>query len=146
MGSCSFSISTTSTMPLGRQTKVSVPIATSASYINRAGWTQGDSETIYTDGRAKSICLYYDGFERLVGKHLPSTTTCPAAGGYAVTYVYDQNHGTTLDTVVNRSRGLLTSVSNSGYNKTLFYNAGGLAAQRDGDHQRCAGLYDQLWL
>lgn len=35
-------------MPWDNKTKVSVPIATTASYINRAAvWNQGDTETIY---------------------------------------------------------------------------------------------------
>ena len=79
-----------------------------------------------TDARSKTTCLYYDGMERLVGKHLPSTTSCPAPGGYAVTYLYDESHGVTLDGTVNRSRGQLTRVFDVNYTKWFYYNDKGL--------------------
>ncbi|MEZ4616225.1 MAG: RHS repeat domain-containing protein [Caldilineaceae bacterium] len=44
-----------------------------------------------TDGRGKTICLYYNTIEQLIGKRFPGTATCPTTGAYAVSYTYDQN-------------------------------------------------------
>ena len=82
--------------------------------------------TRQTDARSQTICLYYDGMARLVGKHFRNDTSCPASPTYDVNYAYDQDH-----TASNRSRGQLTNVGNSHYGKHLYYNSQGLLAREE---------------
>jgi RHS repeat-associated protein len=105
----------------GRKTSMSDPDLGTWTYT----YDRQHKLTKQTDARSKTICLYYDTLQRLQGKHLPSTSTCPNPGGYPVTYGYDENHGTN-----NRSLGQLTSVWNSGvYPKRLYYDAKGRLKQ-----------------
>jgi RHS repeat-associated protein len=101
---------------------------TAMSDINLGSWgyaydRQGKL-TRQTDARTATICLYYDGMARLTGKHFRWDTTCPASPSMNVSYGYDAGHSAS-----NRSRGQLTSVSNSGYSKALSYNGQGLFSQ-----------------
>lgn len=67
----------------------------------RYGYNRQGNLIRQTDARGKTICLYYDGLARLVGKHFRSDATCPASlTSYDVAYNYDQGH-----TDSNRSRG-----------------------------------------
>ena len=87
-----------------------------------------------TDARQKTICLYYDGLARLLGKYFRDDVgvtplpACPNNTTYHVTYTYDQYHGTDPegDGGTDRSRGQLTSVSTGSYNKAFYYNDLGL--------------------
>jgi len=45
--------------------------------------------TRQTDARGQRICLYYDGLNRLLGKHYRMDDNCPSSPAYNVSYGYD---------------------------------------------------------
>jgi len=104
----------------GRKTSMNDPDLGYWSY----GYDRQGKLTRQTDARNATICLYYDGMARLVGKYFQWNTSCPGSAGYNVTYGYDANHSSS-----NRSRGQLTSVSNGSHTKWLYYNSYGLLSQ-----------------
>ncbi|MCB0111200.1 MAG: hypothetical protein KDE53_35000, partial [Caldilineaceae bacterium] len=108
----------------GRKTSMSDPDLGDWSY----GYNRQSQLVRQTDARGMTICLYYDGFERIIGKRFLTSTSCPTSGAFDVAYGYDAYHNGDPegDGGVDRSRGQLTSVSNDDYSKTLYYGEQGL--------------------
>jgi len=141
-GSTPFATTTITYDPGGRKTAMSDPDMGNWSYAYDA---RGNL-TRQTDARGQRICLYYDGINRLLGKHYRSDDACPTSNpGYNVSYVYDggtnQKGLRTLMTDASGStswsydqRGRMTSetknVSGSGTFKTEWvYNSADLVKQ-----------------
>jgi RHS repeat-associated protein len=116
--------------------------------------------TRQTDARGQRICLYYDGLNRLTGKHYRADDACPSSPTYNVSYGYDSGtngigrrtsmtdtSGSTSWTFDQRGRAITETRNLTGigtFNTAWSYNSADLLAGMQYPENNSGGLSTQV--